>query len=315
MKKAFVMLCVFMVSIALPLFADDALVLPKGVLRTYITAAYGYGDTYYDADGKKQDTDEIKAINLGMAIEFGATDWISPGIQWAPGYNVWSEYGTGDANVNGAYDLKVGAKFQIIGPNAPVQSSNMRFAVVPGVKIPLPGADLEKELANLYAGKEGTIADPDKHAWAIGSQASFDYIVNEKFFVNLFCEYMKYLEMTDVEYIYVSGGIPYLATSDINYGYSLKLEVEPHFETPLGSGKLSATLPVTYEMWPETTYSGTGADNAGYSLKIAPSASYFFLAGALPLELKLGYTLPVAGENWATPTDQIVFQFKSYLKF
>ena len=324
MRKALVMLAVFMVALALPIFADDALVLPVGVLRTYITGAYGFGDKNYDADGKSQDgyvagavDSKLTAINLGAAVEFGLTDWISPGVQWAPGYNVSSKIdGTGapfDLNANGSYDLKVGAKFQIVGPKSPVQSEKIRFALTPGVKIPIGGVDWEKQVENMAAGDAVTYMDPAKHAWAFGAQASADYVINEKFFVNLFMEYMKYLERKDA----ASSFPEYMGlgeTFSYDYGYSLTIEAEPHFGTKLGAGNFSAGLPLTYETWPDTKVNGTSSDNKGYSFSVSPSVSYFFLLGPLPFEAKLGYTLPLAGEN-TSATNTIVFQFKSYLKF
>ncbi|PKL26524.1 MAG: hypothetical protein CVV47_00915 [Spirochaetae bacterium HGW-Spirochaetae-3] len=312
MKKLVAILMI--AAFVIPAFADDAQTLPKGVLRTYLTTAYASGDQAFNADGDKVDGTELKALNLGTAIEFGVTDWISAGIQWAPGANVWSEYaGDADMTVNGLYDIKVGAKVQIIGEKAPVQVPNVRMTVTPGVKIPLPGTDWAKQLENAGAGDSYIVADAAKHALALGGQLSFDYVINDAFFLNLFGEYMKYLPRKDAASSLLAYQF-YGETLDYDYGYAFKLEFEPHYELALGAGKLSLGLPVTYDMFPETVTNDVGNGLDGYTLSLSPSASYFFMAGPIPLDLKLGYTLPVMGKN-ASILNTAVFQIKCYLKF
>jgi len=322
MKRAFVLLFVFVAAIALPLFADDALVLPKGVLRTYLTTAYAFGDQKYDADGEKVDSMDLKALNVGFAMEYGVNDWITAAAQWAPGWTLWSKTDVGfsplpytsDVKVNGLYDLFLGAKLQIVGPKAPVASQKFRVAVAPGVKIPMPDADWDEQVDNLSAGDDVVLSSADKHAFGIGARAYCDYVINEMFFMNLYSEFIKYFERKDAEGISV---FPLGTTKqDIAYGYDLTLEFEPHFELPLAnSAKFSASLPLTYKMTPEIEYDGTAkADSDTTSLSLTPSVSYFFLAGALPFEAKLGYAVPLMGTN-TTALNRVVFQFKSYLKF
>jgi hypothetical protein len=132
MKK--ILVGVLLLALATAVFADDALVLPKGVLRVYLTGAYAFFNQAFDVDGLKADPagyDALSAINLGGAIEFGVLDWISAAVQWAPGWTVWSATDNG-ANVmgldyanltaNGPYNVFAGAKVQIIGPDAPVRT-------------------------------------------------------------------------------------------------------------------------------------------------------------------------------------------------
>ena len=328
MKKALVLLSVFIAALALPLFADDALVMPKGVFRTYITAAYGFGDSHWDKNGDKQDgydgelpsdKNSLSAINLGLVLEFGINEWITGGIQWAPGINVGAKLDdtglpyAGDALVNGAYDLQVGAKLQIVGPEgAPVQNDKIRFVVTPGVQIPLGGADFEDEYENITKGDDFIIQDPANHAWGIGGKLDVDYIINEMFFVNAHGQLKYYFERSDV---YRSPLEAAMGTKvDVKPGYDLTLEFEPHFGMPLGPGQFSAGLPVTYDKSGESEKDGEGQDNANYRLSIGPSASYLFKVGPLPLETKLGYVLPLAGEK-ASATNQVVFQLKVYFQF
>ena len=118
MKRILVL--ILLVTVASFAFADDALVLPKGVLRTYVTGAYGFATSYYDQDGEKQDMaglyEGYKIINLGGALEFGVTDWVSAAVQWAPGWNLWSEFDKptfpldDNARANGPFDIFAGAK-------------------------------------------------------------------------------------------------------------------------------------------------------------------------------------------------------------
>ena len=149
-------------------FADTASVLPARVGRVYIAPTYTFSTgqwkgTSYDKYGSGEGA--MKAFNLGLAAEFGILDWITLAARWAPGWNVvstvdkkgdlakmaaLSPFGVtvppdSDYNVNGVADLQLGVKFLVVGNNAPVESSTMRFSVAPGFMIPLPGADLDDE--------------------------------------------------------------------------------------------------------------------------------------------------------------------------
>ncbi|MDX9957272.1 MAG: hypothetical protein RBT68_02415, partial [Spirochaetia bacterium] len=126
-------------------FADDANVLPAGVGRFYVANTYAFANGGYDVDG---DFDEyadgagaFKVYNLGLALEYGVTDWISAAVQWAPGVNLWNDRDallvvgpvSAETNLDGMADIFAGAKIQIVGENAPVQNTMVRFAVAPGV--------------------------------------------------------------------------------------------------------------------------------------------------------------------------------------
>jgi hypothetical protein len=149
MKKIATLGIIAILSVGSIAFADDALVMPAHVGRVYMTNTYAFANGSYDKDGKYTDfgsgNGAYKAYNMGFALEYGVTDWITGAVQWAPGWNVWSDMdislsplSTSKININGVYDIFVGAKLQIVGEKAPVQNSLFRFAVAPGVKIPLP---------------------------------------------------------------------------------------------------------------------------------------------------------------------------------
>lgn len=331
MKKA--LLGLFMLALVLPaVFADDALVMPAKVIRTYITGAYASITKAYDNDGKAQDIgNDVTVVNLGAAVEYGVTDWITGAVQWAPGYNVYSKIKNQDkASLADAADLFVGAKLQIVGPKAPVQNESIRFAVAPGVKIPLSSPDWAKQYSNLTSGSTFLAQAADRHTLGVGGRAYFDYVINEMFFLNLYSQFIFYPSTVKVKdsgvqaNATVAGVQTIIPTYDptLKYGYDLTLEFEPHFSTMLSDGlELSAGLPLTYEMIPATTLAGDTVSAVAFAadpdkniLTIGPNASLFFQKTFLPIEIKAGYMLPLMGKN-NEATNTIVLQLKAYAKF
>jgi hypothetical protein len=336
MKKA--LLGLLILALVLPaVFADDALVMPAKVIRTYITGAYASISKAYDNDGKAQDLPlgikSISVINLGAAVEYGINDWITGAVQWAPGYNVYSKFDVSapfdKASLAGAADIFVGAKIQIVGPKAPVQNESIRFALAPGVKVPLSKPDFAKEAAKV--GTDTFLMSPaDKLSLGVGGRAYLDYILNEMFFFNLYSEFIyyptavKFVDASLLDYSTVLGlrGGYSDPTYDpsFKYGYDLTLEFEPHFSTMISDGlQLSAGVPITYSMAPALsvsgdTHAGFGGQEASNILTLGPNASLFFQKTFLPIEIKAGYTLPLLGKN-SNVTDTVVLQLKAYAKF
>ena len=147
MKK--LLLTVLVLLLSFVLFADDALVLPKSILRTTIAGSYISSDKEFDCDGNAQDIFETSLYNFGTAVEYGVNDWITAAVQWAPGYNFGSEIGDTPYTIDGSFGFFVGAKFQIVGDKAPVGSRYFRFAVAPGIVIPSSfGYDIKKSAKN-----------------------------------------------------------------------------------------------------------------------------------------------------------------------
>lgn len=308
MKKiALIVLSLFAFS-AIAAFADDALVLPTGVFRVTTAFSYAMGDQQYDADGDEQDldngVDSISALNLGLALEYGINDWISAAIQWAPGYTVWSVldgFAFGpfepDANANGPNDIFAGAKLQIVGPKAPVANEMVRFAIAPGVKIPLGDPDWEKQLENILDESDATVTPSDKHAFGLGGRLYADYAVNEMFFINVYSEYIYYLERKDANIAPTTDEDA--SAVDIGFGYDLTLELEPHFQYMVSEGmRLGVALPVTYSMTPDVEVDGESVDDSATTLlQVGPNVALFFMKAAVPFELKLAYMLPLMGTN------------------
>lgn len=323
MKKIIVFLLLF--AVALATFADDALVLPKGVIRTYITGAFAFATSGWDENGDKQDLDPMnyRFINVGAAVEFGVTDWISAAVQWAPGWNIWTSFYDASApadkaTVNGPADIFAGAKIQVIGENAPVANDMIRLAFAPGVKIPLPAPDWQEQLTNQAAGDKWILMTPDKHTLGVGARAYFDYVVNEMFYINLYGEFI-YFPMTVkldtvsfLDWYAVQLGAP---NDDIGYGYDLTLEAEPHYEVFVDGIRIGVALPVTFVRTPEIKVNDTAqADSDAYSLSVSPNVSAFLTEFPVPLEFKVGYTLPLIGKN-ADVRNIVVLQVKAYMKF
>lgn len=322
MKKA--LLVLLLAALVLPAFADDALVMPKGVLRITVAPNYGFGNTQWDKDGEKSDIsdDGISFFNLGLAFEYGINDWVTAAVQWAPGWNITSSYGSDaleDAKLGSFFDVFIGAKFQILGPKAPVQSSNQRFAAALGVKVPMPAADMKDELDNLFAGDEFVIGEIDKHAFGIGTRLYYDYVVNPSFFINAYTEFIYYLKKTDEQAIVPTGvAMPpmMVAEYDIEYGFDWTLEVEPQFQMPVGDGLLfKAGLPITYLMTPDQKINGNKIDDSGKTVfSVGPNVGLFFTKSMVPFELKLQYKAPLFGAN-ANAIQNISLWGRVYLKF
>ena len=335
MKKA--LFALLILALVLPVFADDALVMPARVIRTYLVGNLASVSKVYDSDGKKQDADhEFSVFNLGMAVEYGINDWFTGALQWVPGYNLTSSVdGLKKATLADTADLFIGAKIQIVGPKAPVKNETIRFAIAPGFKVPLAYPDWKEEYANMNAGDTFLASPADRHTLAIGARGYFDYIINEMFFLNLYSQFLYYpgdIDLKDAgltEYGTWKTLNGYVSTYNptLNYGYDLTLEFEPHFSTMISDGlELSAGLPVSYNMTPEVSMGGNSTlpsalqssaytpEKATSYLTVGPNASLFFQKTFLPIELKVGYTIPLAGES-TNATNVLLLELKAYAKF
>lgn len=332
MKRFLLVLLVFM--LAFGLFADDAKVLPKGIFRFYLAPSYASGSESFDADGEKVDFTTVNGeessysfFNLGLALEYGVNDFISAAVQWAPGINLSSTFdGLDEQNSTGLFEIFAGAKIQIIGPMAPVENDMIRLAVAPGVMIPMAfGYDAEAELENMtatltYLGSGGYFgemtdfnADPANSAFGLGFRFYADYVINDMIFLNLYSEYIKYLEKDAENDL---GGLA-AGADTVNYGYKLTGELDVNFSKPLTDGLiLSGGLPVVYTTSPEVVYDDAEADsdNASYTLAVNPDVSLFVTSLPLPLEFKVSYKVPLMGQN-DMAMNTLTAQVKAYFKF
>ena len=349
MKRTLIFgLALLFVSTAL--FADDAKVMPARVGRFYLAPTYGFTHGEFDEEGRIVGSlSTMRMFNLGLALEYGITNWITGAIQWAPGWNMWSNINTifGEstyANMNGVADLFLGAKMQIIGTQAPVVNEMFRLAFAPGIKIPLPGPDFEEQGKNRNNGDSFTVGNIDNHVLGLGLRSYLDFIVNENFFINLYNEVILYPVKGDFakagvgEYLNLAGTNAAIAALDssvegkINYGYALTFELEPTFTANIADRTIfTAGLPLNYQTSPGAKYEFTGSGVAGagaaeglgaifedgkqsHLLAFKPNASVFFMGWALPMEFKLQYSAALAGKN-NNALNTLTFQARFYFKF
>lgn len=323
------LLVLLMFALVFAAFAEDAKVLPAGVIRVYVVPSYIFGSQKFDADGDKVDnftslgaTGAYSFFNLGGAVEYGVNDWITAAAQWAPGVNLSSDFADqAKQSANGPFELFVGAKLQFVGEKGLSQNDSIRFAVAPGVMIPMAFSyDATEEVTNLLGSKDYNVA-PAIGAFGLGARFYADYIVNKMFFVNIYAEYIKYLEKdasadfsAELQRLHPST----LTTYDtVNYGYNLTTEVEFNFTKPIAEGlSLSAGLPFGYEYSPEVVYDDVDpdSDDASYTVSVNPNASLFVTSLPLPLEFKASYWYPLMGQN-ALAKNVVTFQIKAYMKF
>ncbi|MDL2229007.1 hypothetical protein LJC14_02030 [Treponema sp. OttesenSCG-928-L16] len=320
MKKLIGVLLLGIICAGSVIFAEDAKVMPKRMGRVYIAPTYAFANSTFDKDGERQDTKDgkgaFKFFNLGLVVEYGITDWISGAVQWAPGWNIWSDvdqaFASGaDANLKSFGDIFVGAKMQIIGAAAPVESSMFRLCLGPGIKIPLPAPDFEDEYANMLTGDEATVGKIDKNVFGFGLRTYFDYIINDMFFVNFYNEFLYYpVKGESKNYAFGRAG-----DLDVAYGYDLTFEVEGHFQTSFGDGLVfNAGLPVNFKMSPDVKIDGDTVDDSGSMLlSLKPNAMIFLTKLFLPMQFKLSYSLPVWGQN-TNATHSLTLQARIYFK-
>jgi hypothetical protein len=322
MKKLLVVL--LFAALVLPIFADDAKVLPTGVLRITTAPSFASSSKTFDSDGKLQDSNAFWANNLGLAFEYGINDWVSGALQWAPGWTYASHIsGTNDANMNGVYDLFAGAKFQIFGEKGLVQNDTIRFAVAPGFKIPYAGPNYKDQLKNEQKGDAYTAVNLDQHVLGIGGRGYFDYVFTKYFYLNFFTEYIdypikgKYEDSSLTNYgtaqYYKAHGLS--APSKVDYGYDFTFETEPTFLYPVYDWvSLGGSLMVDYKYSPALKVDGTSvADSASTSWTMTPTLEAFFTT-AFPVDLKLTYLVPLAGKN-TSQVSAFAIQVKTFVKF
>jgi hypothetical protein len=324
MKKAIVL--VLLAAFVVPAFADDAITLPEGVMRTRVIPSVTFINSAFDDDGERDDLDDgITLYNLSAAIEYGITDWLTAGLQWTPGWQFASDFeANDDIKVTGVYDLFVGAKVQVVGDRGLVPDPTIRFAVTPGVKIPLSQYDAEAESENAFEEKEFQPMRVDKGAWGLGGRIALDYVFSPEFYLNLYNETVFYLPVDQQQFNAEAVGAAALLGGDfddyeeeleVKYGTELTFEVEAAYSMDMGGGvQLGLGLPVTYEWTGETEIDGDGQDDDSWTLGIGPNVSFFFTQWALPMEFEVGFSAPLVGEN-TTAANTLTLQIKNFLRF
>jgi len=242
------------------LFAQDARVMPAGTGRFNIMPSFSFATGERDAGGNFERFGSVqeRLFNLGFGADLGVLDWLTVSAHWFPGWVARSDENTVTNNVS---ELFVGAKIQLLGEKAPFTSGEFRFAVNPGVYVPL-------------------ITD---QAFAFVTRFYFDWIFNRNFFVSLTNETMIFPGNQD----FADAG-PDFAHIRGNANYSLRFGLGSTFTAPITEGiDLTVGLPASYRYLPYPQH----------SLGVNPHVSFFFRNTALPLELKLQYYFPLWGRD------------------
>jgi hypothetical protein len=315
-------------------FADDADVLPAGVMRLRLIPALDSTTLSYDKDGKSTDAaPKNSALIASGTFEFGLTDQISAGLQWAPGYIVSASFTDVPAaykamydklKVYGPADLQIGAKVEVAGPKGFVPNDQIRFAVTPGVIVPLDTYDPEAEFKNASAGKEFRAYSTSSHSSVgLGAKADVDYLFTDLIYVNLHGQVTQYLEHSGKDFSTymgnaLSGGLLPLTDTKTTYGLEYIVELEPHVKFPLGESlSLAGGLPFTYQASLEgkSVYNSVETKiDPESTLVVAPQASVTTMVGPLPIELEVQYSLPLMGKS-SSGGNTLSAQLKLFYKF
>jgi len=315
------------------LFAEHARVMPARVGRLYMVPTFIHFDQMFTEGGSRTGADvpPTAMFNLGFALEYGITPWITGAAQWTPGINLWSDVDgvaaplavtpSGSGVISGMGDLFLGAKIQIIGPAAPITSETIRLAFGPGLKIPLSSPDFAGELGS----NTPNVARLDNHVLGIGLRSYLDFIINEFFYINLYNEFLFYPmrgKVRDLGLAHAAGVVALgLPNANVNFGYDLTFELEPNFTYRLADPNIAfeVGLPFIYYFTPGYTISGNHPhplmqdEGSVHRFSIGPNVSAFFLDWPMPMEFLLAYQIPVMGRN--TPVRHVVsLQVRAYFR-
>jgi hypothetical protein len=302
-----------------PMFADDAKVLPAGVIRPTFAYIYNTYDESYDTDGELSDVDKVAMNMLGAALEFGVTESITLAAQWVPGYTFLSETeqtGYEKLNLNGFSDLFLGAKAQILGNQGFLKNDTMRFSLALGAVIPLNAYDAADEYENYASGDDFTFKSISNDAFGLGFRAYYDIIITPDFYVNFYAQYVHYFETekeSTVLQTIMNGGSA--ITYDYGSTFSLDFEIEPNYTFKFNEGnKLSIGVPFAFAYTPEYDVDGVTQDDSDTMLfSVAPALNFFTTALYIPMDFKVQYSIPLYGEN-AYASNTLIVQLKLYAK-
>jgi len=351
--KRLMAFCLAFLLLAPALFADHANVMPARVGRVFVAPTFIMFDQQFDDDGNRRNAPSTSMFNLGFAAEYGINSWITGAVQWAPGVNVWSDvsddvivanplgaipnqpatlHSSSGGRVTGAGDVMLGAKIQVVGREAPMQSELFRLAFAPGLMIPVPGPNFSDEIGN----SNPRVASLDNHVFGVGLRSFFDWVPNRFFYLNFYNEIrffpqrgrfreLGFQQAAQAEALRhtthtLTGGQAPIDVSglEVNFRYDLTFEIEPTFtyriEAPIIAFEVG--LPFTYFFTPGYTISGvpnlyhldlinpalrpalTPQDQGNVHLfTIGPNVSMFFMEWPVPMEFRLSYTIPIWGQN------------------
>jgi len=338
------LISVLLASLAFTAFADDAKVLPSGVLRLTFANSVVSADSFYNEDGEKKDSPNFETLmldNLGAAIEFGVNDIISAAIQWAPGTmaygnieskgielglaSVGSSGDSSNIKFGGLSDLFIGAKIQAVNTN------DIRFCFAPGLAVPLDKYDPVVEGKAIAKGDDFRImSQSETESLGLGLRLYFDYQISKSFYINVYNQTRYYFSNKKYDtsdaftYAGMYNGVSE-AYADANieaekqeyeYPVYLDFELEPHFDLTLNkSATMGFSVPVDFSMNSKEKVDNKDVDNTdSYSLSVNPGLSFFY-TGAVPFELCANYDYPLMGKNVNYATSVFTVKLKLFYDF
>jgi hypothetical protein len=259
------------------IYAEDAITLPAGTLRVDADASTGFVREGWDGDSRKADAPDATIIGAALGISYGFTDWFTLVLDWAPGVTDtdlsdidFGNDGDGEGEIyEGLSDFLLKAQFLIIGNNAPVSSERFRMRLAPGMVIPFPGIDDKDSLGN--------------HTWGLGGDVSFDTLVTDNFFVNVFSEAYWFPAPADNK-------------SKTNNEWEIALEAGPHYSVTFGSVRLGFALPLNWKVSPENA-KGIVVDGVSSHLLTPRPGLELKLTHPFAVDIGIEYTLPLYGKN------------------
>ncbi|MGA2546647.1 MAG: hypothetical protein ABSF43_08880 [Rectinemataceae bacterium] len=202
-------------------------------------------------------------------------------------------------------------------------SDVVRFTIAPGINIPFGGANFATQAGNLTSAF--TAENPDIQVLGYGGRVWLDYIFNKSLFIDLYSQFIDYPGTVALKDSSLSGYLYYNATAsnpDVNYGYTLRFELDPHYNFDVAEGiNLAFNCAFRYDGTPATTWSTPSLAPSILSSGPAttlwnanPSIDIFFYKSPLPFEVDLDYGQPLFGTN-ANAAYSLDIQIKAYLKF
>jgi hypothetical protein len=268
----FLSLSVIMISLA---FAEDAVVLPAGVLRVDADATIGFVSEGWNFDGKKTDMPDAVIMGNALGTAYGFTEWFTAALDWMPGVadtdltniDIGND-GDGAAEIyEGLSDFSIKAQFQIIGNTGLIESRRFRMRLTPGLVIPFPGIDDKDSSGN--------------HTWGVGGEVSLDTLFGDSFFVNTRSEFYWF---------------PLDNKSKTNNEGELLLEAGPHYTVSIGGVCLAFELPVNWTMSLDNDNDIPTGGPVSYLLSLRPALA-LKLTRPFAVDIIVEYTIPLYGKN------------------
>jgi hypothetical protein len=313
MKKIIIPGILGALCVLTPVFSESGRTLPARVFALEASARYTFANAYFDFGRQYarflKNEGAFKSFNLGLSAAYGITHWLSAGIRWIPGRNLWSvtdrvQEPSRTVSLAGFYDILTEIKIQLIGQRGLIKKDRFRLTIAPQIKIPLPGPDYEKQRERMLRGESIVMENLDRHIWGLGAKIYLDFIITKSFYINLYGDGIFYPGMGKLsnagldEYLYSLG--PNIArNSKVRYLGDLRFEVEPHFKQALTPKMtLTAGLPLNFTLdcgiW---RYSSLPNRPERYRLSLRPNISFFFFTPPVPFEFEISYSIPLWGKD------------------